>query len=106
MSDSDAPSFISSKNLLMGSLAALAILGVSTATYSALHKNSLRRKPKEIFNSRAAKKNKCSPEEDVAPFLRKQPRRVTLYFNENDELVDEATALSDPNSYYHKYHSV
>ncbi len=46
-------------------------------------------------------------EDDIAPFLRKQqPRRVTLYFDENDELVDEETALCDPNNYYHKYHSV
>jgi len=66
----------------------------------------MKRKPQEIFNSRSVKKSKCSPEEDVAPFLRKQSRRVTLYFNENDELVDEATALQDPKSYYHKYHAV
>lgn len=43
---------------------------------------------------------------EVHPFLRKQPRRVTVYFDKNDEMVDEQTALRDPNNYYHKYHAV
>lgn len=29
-----------------------------------------------------------------------------MYFNQNDEQVDEAMASSDPNNYYHKYHVV
>lgn len=38
--------------------------------------------------------------------MKKQQRRVTLYFDENDELVDEETAKRDPYNYYHKYHAV
>ena len=34
---------------------------------------------------------------------KRQPRKVTLYFNEDDELVDEEEALSDC---HNKYHSV
>ena len=29
-----------------------------------------------------------------------------LYFDSNDELVDEETAKMDQNNYYHKYHAV
>jgi len=39
-------------------------------------------------------------------FLRKQPRRVRLYFDQHDEMVDEETAHCDENNYYHKYHMV
>lgn len=31
---------------------------------------------------------------------------MKLYFDKNDELIDEETALSDPHNYYHKYHTV
>ena len=39
-------------------------------------------------------------------FLRKQPRRVRVYFDQNDDLVDEETAMCDQNNFYHKYHVV
>ena len=39
-------------------------------------------------------------------FLRKEPRRVQVYFDQNDDIVDEETALSDANNFYHKYHMV
>ena len=44
--------------------------------------------------------------DDHDKLLRKNPRKVRLYFDENDEAVDEATALSDPDNFYHKYHIV
>lgn len=31
---------------------------------------------------------------------------MTLYFDENDEMVDEETAKNDRYNYYHKYHAV
>lgn len=31
---------------------------------------------------------------------------MTLYFDKNDEMVDEETAMRDPFNYYHKYHAV
>ena len=31
---------------------------------------------------------------------------MVLYFDENDELVDEETAKADKRNYYHKYHAV
>jgi len=31
---------------------------------------------------------------------------VRLYFDQNDEMVDEETAMSDKNNFYHKYHAV
>ena len=46
-------------------------------------------------------------EELLTPtFLRKTGRRVRVYFDRNDDMVDEALALADPNNYYHKYHVV
>ena len=46
-------------------------------------------------------------EELIEPsFLRRQPRRTLMYFNKNDEMVQEAYAKEDPNNYYHKYHVV
>ncbi len=39
-------------------------------------------------------------------FLKKKPRQARLYFDQNDELVDEETAMCDQNNYYHKYHVV
>ena len=29
-----------------------------------------------------------------------------MYFDQNDELVEERVAEADPNNYYHKYHMV
>ena len=37
---------------------------------------------------------------------KRKPKKVVLYFNKYDELIEEAIALSDPNNYYHKYHTV
>lgn len=46
-------------------------------------------------------------EELLTPsFLRKQHRKVIAYFDQNDEMVEEQVAISDPNNYYHKYHMV
>lgn len=38
--------------------------------------------------------------------LKRSPKKVTLYFDKNDELVEESVALNDQNNYYHKYHAV
>lgn len=44
-------------------------------------------------------------EELLTPsFLRRTERRVRVYFDRNDDLVEEAVAQADPNNYYHKYH--
>jgi hypothetical protein len=46
-------------------------------------------------------------EELLTPsFLRRTERRVRVYFDRNDDLVEEAVAQADPNNYYHKYHVV
>ena len=37
---------------------------------------------------------------------RQELRRIRLYFDQNDEMVDEDIALHDLNNYYHKYHTV
>jgi len=37
---------------------------------------------------------------------RKELRRLRLYFNEDDVMLDEETAHKDPNNYYHKYHVI
>lgn len=95
-----------SKNLLAATAAALAVLGVGTLAYSVSQSKAQKRKAQEIFLSKSQPNHKFSVEDDIPSFLRKQPRRVTLYFDENDELVDEATALADPKNYYHKYHAV
>jgi len=34
------------------------------------------------------------------------PKKMNLYFDKNDEMVEEEVALADPHNYYHKYHSV
>lgn len=34
------------------------------------------------------------------------PRKVTLYFDKNDDLVDEEYVLNDPRPYPNKYHSL
>ena len=31
---------------------------------------------------------------------------MLVYFDRNDDLVEEAVAQADPNNYYHKYHVV
>ena len=36
----------------------------------------------------------------------RKPKRVILYFNQEDEMVTEEEAKKDSNNYYHKYHSV
>lgn len=61
----------SSNSKLAGSLAALAVLGISTITYSVVQSRAQKRKAQEIFLSKSAKKNKFSVEDDIAPFLRK-----------------------------------
>ena len=38
--------------------------------------------------------------------MKKQQRRVRMYFDQNDEMVDEETAMCDQNNFYHKYHVV
>jgi hypothetical protein len=43
---------------------------------------------------------------DDAGSTKKKPQKVTLYFDKNDELVDEETVLKDKHNYYHKYHAV
>lgn len=46
-------------------------------------------------------------EELLTPsLLRRTERRVRVYFDRNDDLVEEAVAQADPNNYYHKYHVV
>jgi hypothetical protein len=45
-------------------------------------------------------------EETLPTFLRKKPSVSKLYFDANDEAVDEVTALNDQGNYYHKYHFV
>jgi hypothetical protein len=40
------------------------------------------------------------------PRNRKELRRTRLYFDQDDNMIDEETALKDVNNYYHKYHVV
>ena len=37
---------------------------------------------------------------------KKLPKKVTLYFNKYDEIVEERVVQADRHHYYHKYHSV
>jgi hypothetical protein len=101
----------SSRNLFLVSASALAVVGVSTIGYSILQSRSENKKKEEIFRTqrraRQSKAQQASNEsEKVHPLLRRQQRRVTVYFDKNDEMVDEQTALRDPYNYYHKYHAV
>ena len=42
----------------------------------------------------------------MSSLLNRQPRKVTLYFDKNDELVQEEVVLNDVHNYPNKYHSL
>lgn len=37
---------------------------------------------------------------------RKELRRHRIYFDQEDNMIDEETAMKDTNNYYHKYHVI
>jgi hypothetical protein len=81
------------------SVAALAFLGTSTLAYTYIHSRAQRRKAEEIFitKTKLQKKSRSKAARDtndhnnLPEFLRNYggKRTVRLYFNQNDELVDE-----------------
>jgi hypothetical protein len=97
-----------SKNIIAIGAGALIAIGAASIVYSVTKSNAKQRKAQEIFMNKPLRNNRRSKYDDDVPlFLSKQqPRRVVLYFDQNDELVDEETAKMDQNNYYHKYHAV
>ena len=98
-----------SKNWAAIGAAAMAVVGACTIAYTVKKSNSHKRKAQEIFMKNPHKKDRkvAQYDDDLPLFLSKQqPRRVVLYFDQNDELVDEEIAKTDQNNYYHKYHAV
>jgi len=104
---------------LWSAIGGVAVIGVATIGYIYKQRRAEKRKEEKILQSKKRKQKRNLPvvlghdglplteEELIEPsFLRKQPRRVLMYFDKNDEMVPEFYANSDPKNYYHKYHVV
>lgn len=89
----------SATRMIALSAAALGVLGLSTLVYSKIQSDNHQRLERELLKAKQNRKSRT--DEDVSEFLVKNSHKTTLYFNRNDELVDERTALKNP-SRYHK----
>lgn len=115
----------SSRNAwLIGTAIGALILASGTFAYSKYQAYRERAKKDKIYRSKQAQKYKkrqaafhadgtpMTEEEMLTPsFLReprnrKELRRLRLYFDQEDNMLDEESALKDVNNYYHKYHVV
>ena len=75
-----------------------AVLSLGVFVYFRSQSKKQERKAKQAIK---AQRRRQRNEDNKA---QKPPKKITLYFNKYDEFVDENTALSDLNNYYHKYH--
>jgi hypothetical protein len=101
---SEASSFFNTgdKTIFAISAASAVVLGVAGLIFSVRQRKAQERKAVESFFNA---KNKKRHDDDSSSKNKKQ-QKVNLYFNQNDELVDEEVALNDIHNYYHKYHCV
>ena len=109
-STSSITSNTSGKSLaLWSALGAVCFIGASTIIYSVLQRRSEEKKAQKIYESKKKRKQTkkipvviglngepMTEEELLTPsFLRKTQRRVRMYFDKNDEMVDENVADAD-----------
>lgn len=102
---------VNSKNwVAISATAAIAVVSVSSIVYYYFKSRADQKKAEKLYRKRLPLKAAAEQtEEDLLTpsFLRRQQlRSVRLYFDQNDEVVDEETAMRDPNNFYHKYHAV
>ena len=87
------------------SAVSVAIMGLSGLVYSVKQKRAQERKAVEaMFDTKNIKNQNNDSSNSTRS--KKRPHKVNLYFDQNDELVDEEVALKDKHNYYHKYHCV
>ncbi len=77
------------------SAAAIGAIGLGSLIYSTLSSTNKKRIDKRMYES------------NVSDFMKNsRKKKVCLYFDRNDELVDESVARADSKNFYHKYHIV
>jgi hypothetical protein len=90
----------------VGGASVLALMCTSAVVYMVVQQREQKRKAHELFFFKTKMRSTLYNKEYIPPLMRKYPRKVKLYFDVNDKLVDEDTALNDENNYHHKYHTV
>ena len=98
------PSGNAHPSLLAIGAATLACLGVSTLIYSKRQSVVQERKAKQALQNKLLKRQQNT--DNLSSLINNLPRKVTLYFDKNDDLVYEEVVLNDTHNYPNKYHSL